>query len=180
MPGQFVTIIGAAGGLGHLAIQYAKAMGMIVIAADVGEEKLSFCKTAGADYVIDSRNNDMSSFINQITEGGSHGVVIFATHASAFKVSQDICRRKGVIVCVAIPSGNFEVSIVDIVLKRITLRGSIVGTREDMREAFKFAERGLVKCLIQVEPFSQVQKVINDLRDGKVVGRVVLNYSKEG
>lgn len=174
-PGQYITIIGAAGGLGHLAVQYAKAMGMIPIAVDVGQDKLNFCLSLGASYAFDAKRSDLSSAISEITGGGCHGVLCLATSPSAFKLGVGLCRRKGTLVLVGLPSGGFDLNIFEIVLKRITVRGSIVGTREDLKEAFGFVERGQVKCTIQVEPFSKVGDVFNNLREGKIQGRVVLD-----
>lgn len=81
-PGQFVVIIGAAGGLGHLGIQYAKAMGMIPIALDVGEDKLEFCKSLGAAFAFDAKRPDLAAVVHEVTGGGTHGVLCLATNAS--------------------------------------------------------------------------------------------------
>jgi len=161
--------------LGHLAVQYAKAMGMVPIAVDVGQEKLDFCLSLGATYAFDAKRADLASAITEVTGGGCHGVLCLATSPSAFKLGVGLCRRKGTLVLVGLPSGGFDLSIFEVVLKRITVRGSIVGTREDMREAFGFVERGQVKCTIQVEPFDKVGDVFNDLRLGKIQGRIVLD-----
>lgn len=176
-PGQYITIIGAAGGLGHLAVQYAKAMGMIPIAVDVGQDKLDFCLSLGAAHAFDAKRADLSQAISEVTHGGCHGVLCLATNAAAFKLGVGLCRRKGTLVIVGLPPGGFDLSIFEVVLKRITVRGSIVGTREDMREAFGFVERGEVKCAIKVEPFEKVGEVFNDLRAGKIQGRVVLDLT---
>lgn len=64
-PGDFVTIIGAAGGLGHLAIQYGKAMGLRVIAMDVGDDKLKYCEGLGAEFVVDASSPDAAATVRQ-------------------------------------------------------------------------------------------------------------------
>lgn len=140
-PGQFCTIIGAGGGLGHLAVQYAKAMGMIPIAIDVGESKLHLCHSLGAAHTIDGTSHDIVEKINDLTGGGSHGVLVLAASPSTYKLGVDICRSLGTVVAVSLPAGEFTVPIFDVVLKRITIRGSIVGTRQDAIEAFEFVER---------------------------------------
>lgn len=174
-PGQFVTIIGAAGGLGHLAIQYAKAMGLRVIALDVDAEKLKFCVELGAEFVVNICQTDAAGQVLAITNGGSHGIVVLATHPSAFQAAMSMCRPKGTIVCVGLPTGSFPVPIFDTVLKRLTIRGSIVGTRQDLQEALDFASRGLIKCSVTMDTLDNINNVFDRLRKGEIEGRVVLN-----
>jgi propanol-preferring alcohol dehydrogenase len=177
-PGEFVTIVGAAGGLGHLSIQYAKAMGMIVIAVDVGQDKLDFCLLHGADYGVDAKDPEATKKIMDITVGGSHGVLCLATNIRAFETAVTFCRRKGTFVCVALPGGEFHLPLIEVVLKRVTIRGSIVGTRQDAKEAIAFAERGQVHCIVERQPFENVAEVYNNLRAGKVQGRIVLEFAE--
>jgi len=177
-PGQFVAIIGAAGGLGHLAIQYAKAMGLRVIALDVGREKLDYCKSLGADRCIDSKESSqtISQLVQDFTSGGCHGVLCLAPQKAAFDQSILLCRRRGTIVCVGLPSGSFEIPVIDTVLRGITVRGSIVGTRQDNIEALEFAARGLVKCDIEKASLDDVNKVIDRVRKCQVKGRIVFEF----
>lgn len=177
-PGEFMSIIGAGGGLGHLAIQYAKAMGMRPIAVDVGLEKKQLCLDLGAELYVDAlatSTNNPTDIINQYTDGGSHGVLCLATNPKAFQLAINSCRRKGCVVCCGLPPGNFDTPIFDIVLKRVTIRGSIVGTRKDMTEALDFANRGLVKCHIETAALDDVDAVYTKMREGKINGRVVIN-----
>lgn len=152
-PGQFVSIVGAAGGLGHLAVQYAKAMGFRPIAVDVGAQKKKSCMDTGAEYFVDASQPNAVAEINEYTSGGSHGVLCLATNSKAFETSVNICRRKGCVVCVGLPPGGFPTPIFDVVLKRVTIRGSIVGTRQDMVEALDFAARGAVHWYVQFHCF---------------------------
>jgi len=175
-PGEFVTVIGAAGGLGHLAVQYAKAMGMRVIAMDVGQKKLDYAKSLGAEFAFDATSPTAIQQINDVTHGGSHGVVCLATHPSVFKTAVSICRRKGTAVLVGLPNASFELPIVEVVLKRVTVRGSIVGTRVDAQEALSFASRGLVKCDVKTVKLDDINMVIDNLREGKIEGRVVVEF----
>jgi propanol-preferring alcohol dehydrogenase len=140
--GDFVTIIGAGGGLGHLAIQYAKAMGLRVIAIDVGDDKMKYCMGLGAEFAVDASKPDAAAQVMKYTKGGSHVVCCFATNPKAFKLSIDVSRRLGTVVAVGLPAGDFSCPVFDIVLKRVTICGSIVGDRQDMKEAISFASRG--------------------------------------
>lgn len=175
-PGQFVGIVGAGGGLGHLAVQYAKAMGLRPIALDVGHAKEKYCKSIGAEFYVDATSPDAVQKVMDFTDGGAHGVVCLATSAPAFKVATDICRRKGCVVCCGLPPGTFPTSIFDIVLKRVTVRGSIVGTRQDLVEALDFADRGLVKCTVQTKRLSEINDIFTRLRKGQIEGRTVIKF----
>lgn len=174
-PGQFITIVGAAGGLGHLGLQYSKAMGLRPIAIDVGDHA-KYCKKEGAEFYVDAKDPAAVEKVMEYTDGGSHGVLCLATSPSAFKMSTDICRRKGCLVCCGLPPGDFPTPIFDIVLKRVTIRGSIVGTREDLREALDFGARGMVKCSVQTKKIDSVNEIYNKMREGKVEGRYVLKF----
>ena len=174
-PGEWVVISGA-GGLGHIAIQYAKAMGLHVAAVDVGEDKLALAVKLGADIVVNAKLVDPAANI-QKEIGGAHGVLVTAVSPIAFRQAVGMLRRHGTCVLVGLPPGDFPVSIFDIVLNRYTLRGSIVGTREDLDEALAFAAEGKVKATIEQLPLESINDVFARLKEGKVNGRVVLKIT---
>ena len=172
-PGEWVVISGA-GGLGHIAIQYAKAMGLHVAAVDVGDDKLALAGQLGADITINAKLQDPAEKI-QKEIGGAHGVIVTAVSPIAFKQAVGMLRRHGTCVLVGLPPGDFQVSIFDVVLNRYTLRGSIVGTRQDLQEALAFAAQGKVKATIEQQPLESINAVFARLKEGKINGRVVLN-----
>ena len=172
-PGEWIAVSGI-GGLGHIAIQYAKAMGLHVVALDVSEEKLSLARSLGAELAIDARAPDAAAQVIRETEGGAHGVLVTAVSPPAFAQALHLVRRKGTISLVGLPPGDFATPIFDVVLKRITLRGSIVGSREDLAEAIDFAAEGKVKAHIHRRRLEEINEVFADLKDGKVDGRIVL------
>lgn len=176
--GEFITILGAGGGLGHMAVQYANAMGMRVIGVDIGDEKLALVKSLGAEIVLDARNPDMVEQALAYTHGGSHAVLCLATALPALKSSMELVRVGGTIVLIGLPKGEMPVNIVDMVLKGITLKGSLVGTRQDLKEALDFAARGKVKPHVYVCDTHEINNVMNQLRRGDVKGRIVLDLSK--
>src|SRR3546814_266410 len=137
-PGEWIAISGL-GGLGHVAVQYAKAMGLHVVALDVAAEKLALARSLGADVAIDARAPDAAAQVIKATGGGAHGVLVTAVSPVAFAQALGLVRRKGTISLVGLPPGDFATPIFDVVLKRITLRGSIVGGRKDLAEALAFA-----------------------------------------
>ena len=171
-PGEWVVISGV-GGLGHIAIQYAKAMGLHVAAVDLGPEKMALARKLGAEITVDARTQDPPAEV-QKQIGGAHGVLVTAVSPVAFKQAMGMLRRGGTCVLNGLPPGEFPVSIFDVVLNRYTLRGSIVGTRMDLDEALAFAAEGKVKATIEVVPLESINDVLERLKKGQVIGRVVL------
>ena len=171
-PGEWVAISGI-GGLGHVAVQYAKAMGFHVAAIDVDETKLSLASRLGADLTV---NCGEEGAVDQlVTEtGGMHGVLVTAVSTSAFAQAIAMTRRRGTVALVGLPPGEFPTPIFPVVLKRITLRGSIVGTRQDLAESIAFAAEGKVRTNVSVEPLEAVNDVFDRMIAGKIEGRVVL------
>ena len=170
--GEWVAISGV-GGLGHVAVQYAKAMGFSVAALDVDESKLELARILGADLTVDCGNGDAVKELVKQT-GGMHGVLVTAVSTVAFSQAIGIVRRKGTIVLNGLPPGDFPTPVLPVVLKRITLRGSIVGTREDLAEALAFAAAGKVKAQVSVEPLDAVNDVFERMEAGRINGRIVL------
>jgi propanol-preferring alcohol dehydrogenase len=176
-PGEWVAISGV-GGLGHVAIQYAKAMGLHVAALDIAPEKLALAKAAGADLAVDARSPDAVADVLKATDGGAHGVLVTAVSPPAFSQALRLVRRKGTVSLVGLPPGEFSMPIFDVVLKRITVRGSIVGTRRDLDEAIMFAAEGKVRAEIKKAPLDSINTIFADLKAGKVEGRMVLDFSQ--
>ena len=172
-PGEWIAISGI-GGLGHVAIQYARAMGLHVVALDVTEEKLALARKIGADLAINARDADAANQVVKMTGGGAHGVLVTAVSPPAFAQALELVRRKGTISLVGLPPGNFPTPIFDVVLKRITLRGSIVGTRKDLAEAIEFAAEGKVRAHIHKAKLEDINSVFSALKAGNVDGRMVL------
>jgi alcohol dehydrogenase, propanol-preferring len=177
-PGEWIAISGV-GGLGHLAIQYAKAMGLHVCAVDVDEGKLAHAKRLGAEVVVDARTGDPAAAVKKATGGGAHGVLITAPSLGAFKQGVGMTRKRGTCVLVGIPPGEFPVPLFEVVANCITIRGSFVGTREDMAEALAFAVDGKVKADIELQPLSAINQVFDRLQHGDVASRVVLDFVPE-
>ena len=172
-PGEWVVISGI-GGLGHVAVQYAKAMGLHVAALDVSEDKLQLARALGADLAVNCATDDAVQAVQDATGGGAHGVLVTAVSRAAFSQAIACARRRGTIALVGLPPGDFPTPIFDVVLKRITGRGSIVGTRRDLAEALAFAAEGKVKTTVKVEPLEAGNDVFDRLRAGHVEGRIVL------
>jgi propanol-preferring alcohol dehydrogenase len=175
-PGEWVAISGI-GGLGHVAIQYARAMGLHVIALDVAEDKLALARSLGAELAVDASKPDAVEKVLAKTSGGAHGVLVTAVSRAAFSQALQLVRRKGTVSLVGLPPGDFATPIFDVVLKRITIRGSIVGTRKDLAEAVQFASEGKVKAHIHKARLEDINGVFAKLAEGRVDGRIVLDLA---
>ena len=175
-PGEWVVVSGV-GGLGHLAIQYAKAMGLHVCAVDIDDGKLAHAKRLGADAVVNAKDGDPIAAVIKATGGGAHGVLITAPSLGAFKQGVGMTRKCGTCVLVGLPPGEFPTPLFDLVANCITIRGSFVGNRRDMAEALAFAADGKVKADIELQPLSAINNVFQRLAHGDVPSRVVLEFS---
>jgi alcohol dehydrogenase, propanol-preferring len=177
-PGQWVAVLGI-GGLGHIAVQYAKAMGMRVAAVDVAVDKLRLAKSLGAEVTVDATKGDPVAKI-QSAIGGAHGAIVTAVAGRAFEQSIGMLRPGGTVAYIGLPGGKgdeIRTSISAITNWELSVRGSNVGTRLDLNEAVDFAARGLVKAKIRTAPLAQINKVLDQMRAGKIVGRVVLKIA---
>jgi propanol-preferring alcohol dehydrogenase len=173
-PGEWVVISGI-GGLGQVAVQYAKAMGLKVVAIDIAEDKLKLARAAGADHAVNALSADAVDSVLRDTGGGAHGVLVTAVSTAAFAQALKMVRRKGTVSLVGLPPGEFPTPIFDVVLKRITVRGSIVGTRRDLDEAIAFAADGKVRSEITKAPLADINAIFDRMKSGKIDGRMVLD-----
>ena len=171
-PDDWVVISGV-GGLGHVAVQYAIAMGYRVIAVDVAGDKLDLARALGAEITLNARLVDPADEVQRLV-CGAHGALVTAVSPTAFTQAIGMLRRGGTVALVGLPPGNFETPIFDVVLKRLTIRGSIVGTRADLVEALDFAARGKVRATFETQPLEAINDVFARLESGDINGRVVL------
>ena len=177
-PGQWVAIYGA-GGLGNLAIQYAKKVfNARVVAVDINQDKLDLAKESGADLVVNGKEvEDVAGYIQEKT-GGTHSAVVTAVSKVAFNQAIDSVRAGGIVVAVGLPSEYMDLSIVKTVLDGIRVVGSLVGMRKDLEEAFDFGAQGLVVPVVETVPVDTAVKVFDQMEKGKIQGRKVLDFTK--
>ena len=173
--GEWIAISGV-GGLGHLGIQYAKVMGLQVCAIDIDDGKLAHAKRLGADFTINAKAGDPVAALKKETGGGAHGVLITAPSLAAFKQGVEMTRKLGTCVLVGLPPGDFPVPLFGVVANCVTIRGSFVGTREDMAEALAFAAQGKVKADIELQPLTAINRIFDRLQHGDVAARVVIDF----
>jgi len=178
--GQWIAIWGASGGLGHLAIQYAKALGLLVLAVETTEEKATYCRSIGADRIVLSTHSNLVEEMKRATDGeGPHGSLVLAPARAAFENAVGSSRRGGHIVLVGLPRDDYmSICISDIIMKRLTISGSLVGTRQDMIEALDFAARGLVRCDVEVKSIRSINESLKLLESFEFKGRIVIDLKE--
>ncbi|MTI18868.1 alcohol dehydrogenase AdhP [Rhodobacteraceae bacterium RKSG542] len=172
-PGDTVVISGI-GGLGHIAIQYAKAMGRHVIAVDISEDKMKLAREMGADATINALEVDPVKEVQKLC-GGADGILVTAVSPKAFSQALGMLGKRGTMSLVGLPPGTFDLDIFGTVLNRKTIRGSIVGTRMDLAECLQFAGEGAVKVHYTTEPLENINDIFSRMRAGKIDGRIVMN-----
>lgn len=174
-PGQWLVIFGL-GGLGNLALQYAKnVFGAKVIAVDIQADQLAFAEEMGADVVINSATEDAALRIQEKV-GGAHAAVVTAVARQAFNAAVDGVRAGGRVVAVGLPPESMDLSIPRLVLDGIQVVGSLVGTREDLTEAFQFGAEGQVVPKTQPRKIEEINEIFAEMAAGKIQGRMVIEF----
>ncbi|SFT40325.1 alcohol dehydrogenase AdhP [Halomonas saccharevitans] len=174
-PGQWVVISGI-GGLGHMAVQYARAMGLNVAAVDIDDAKLALAERLGAAVTVNAMQTDPAAYIKKAI-GGAHGALVTAVSPKAFDQAQGMLRRGGTLVLNGLPPGDFPLPIFGTVLNGLTIRGSIVGTRQDLQESLDFAGEGKVKATVATDRLENINDVFQRMIEGRIEGRVVLDMT---
>lgn len=172
--GQRVAVFGI-GGLGHLAVQLAKARGAEVIAVDVAEEKLALARQCGADHTINAATLPAYKEIKKL--GGAHVVMVTSGSKAAYETALRSLRRGGTLSIVGMAPEPINLSTVAMVSGEYRIVASAVGTRQDLREVLQLAAEGKVKCHIEQRSFEQVGLILNEMEQGKLLGRVVMTFA---
>ena len=171
-PAETVAVFGI-GGLGHLAVQYARIAGAFVIAVDVRDDKLAMATELGADHVVNAQHTDPVAAI--LALGGADVAVALAASPASFDQAFRSLRRGGRLVCVAMPAddGAINVPIFDMVIGGKSLIGSIVGTRNDLADVFALHAAGRTTVVIADRKLDEVNEAMTEVVTGEVVARVV-------
>lgn len=176
-PGQWIAIYGL-GGLGNLALQYAKnVFNAKVIAIDVNDEQLKLATKMGADLAINSRTEDAAKIVQE-KAGGAHAAVVTAVAKAAFNSAVDAVRAGGRVVAVGLPPESMSLDIPRLVLDGIEVVGSLVGTRQDLTEAFQFAAEGKVVPKVALRPLEDINTIFTEMEEGKIRGRMVIDFRR--
>jgi len=173
-PSDLVAIFGI-GGLGHLAMQYARIAGGSVAAVDLVDEKLELAKTLGAEYLVNAREKDPAEEIRRL--GGADSAIVLAVSPKAFEQAFRSLRRGGTLVFVALPADNYvQIPIFETVLNGIKLVGSIVGTRVDLSEVFELHAAGKTRVIYETRKLEEVNEAFEEVEKGQVKARLVFKF----
>ncbi|KAF8713663.1 Alcohol dehydrogenase GroES-like domain, partial [Rhizoctonia solani] len=179
-PGDIVVIPGAGGGLGHLAIQYAvNGFGLRVIAVDTGDHKKELCLKLGAETFIDFKETDniVEDVIRAADGAGVHAAIVTSGLTAVYSQSLQYLRRGGTLVAVGV-SGKIEIDMASTIPRNIKIKTVYVGNREEARQALDMLARGRIQTTGRVEPLSKLPEVFDEMEEGKLAGRIVLDLWK--
>lgn len=178
VPSERVAVFGI-GGLGHLAVQYARLVGAEVIAVDVVDEKLSLATKLGADHTVNAARHDPVAAIRAL--GGADVVIVLSVAPTVFAQSFAALNRGGRLVLVSLPrDGDFTLPVFDTVLNGQSVIGSIVGTREDLAEVFRLHALGRTTVIAQSRQLDDVEEAMEDVLKGAVPARLVFDLRSTG
>jgi propanol-preferring alcohol dehydrogenase len=176
LPNKPIAIVGAAGGLGHYAVQIAKTFGYKVLGVDVGQEKVEFIKSIGADWAVDAAEAEKFA-LEKLR--GVYASLIFSSRIAGFQLGMKLIRRGGLYICVGMPAlseGGISITPLELLMRSPLMMPSAVGTVDDMRSVVQFAAEGKLKTHVsRYLKLSEINETLEDLAEGKFTGRAVVN-----
>jgi alcohol dehydrogenase, propanol-preferring len=172
LPGQSVALFGM-GGLGHLAIQYARHLGLRVAAVDVSESKLEMARALGADLAVLAENAGRTL---QKQWGGADAAIVLTGAAVAIQQAFRSLKRTGTLIASGLSTSQYELPMVDTVLKGISIRGSYLGTREGLQEVFRLAQAGIGCAHVETYGLEETPALLEKMRRGEILGRAVIVF----
>ncbi|MHB8546339.1 MAG: alcohol dehydrogenase [Nitrosotalea sp.] len=176
-PADNVAIVGA-GGLGLMAIQLAKAVtGARIISMDIDDEKLKVAKQNGADFTINSKNQDVTKSIMELTNNlGVDAIIDFVNASKTVETDMQILRRRARVVLVGLFGGSLQLNLVTMPTRAYKIIGSYTGSLTDMIELVSLARRGIIKPVVSNRfKLDQATEALTMLKEGKIVGRGIIN-----
>ena len=181
LPGEWVVVVGAGGGLGQYAVQYALARGARVVGVDGGREKRELIEGFGARFVDFRETSDTLAKVLELTDGGAHACIVAAASAGAFAHAASYLRIGGTMCLIGIPpgGGKIETTVAEIVIKGIKIQGNLVGSLKECLDAVELVRTGIVKPKAYVRPFRDLPQVYEELERGDIAGRVVLKVGED-
>lgn len=172
-----VVLVSGIGGLGHLALQYARIFGGTTVAVDVTDEKLQLAKDLGADVVLDARTDDVVAEVAKL--GGADVAIGLAVSQESFDTAYRALRRGGRLVLVAMPAGGvMEIPVFDLVVGGKSVIGSIVGTRADLAEVFELHRLGRTQVIYETRRLEEVNESFEEVLSGRVGARLVFDMAE--
>jgi propanol-preferring alcohol dehydrogenase len=170
-PGQRLAVFGV-GGLGHLAVQIGQGLGAIVTAIDISDEKLAHARSLGASATLNAGTVNVVKELRRA--GGVHAALVTSAAKAAYDTAFRCVRPTGMLLVVGLPSESLCFPPIQMAALEVRIQASSVGTRDDLRAVLAMAAAGKVRCQVTTRPLEQVNEVLEQLRRGKVSGRIVL------
>ena len=170
-PGQRVAVFGV-GGLGHLAVQMAKAFGAEVLALDVSDDKLALARELGAAQTFDVTGADVHKQVRKL--GGAHVAVVTSAAKAAYDLALRCLRPGGTLAVVGLPPEPLTFQALALVGGEYRIVSASVGTRDDLRATLDLAVAGRLRCRVDEAPLAEVNGVFERMRKGAISGRMVL------
>jgi propanol-preferring alcohol dehydrogenase len=173
-PGQRLAIFGI-GGLGHLAVQIARELGAEITAIDVAEEKLQLAESLGAAHSLNAASTNVAKALR--AKGGVHVALVTSAAKAAYDTAFACVRPTGTLLAVGLPAENLGFPAILMAAKEIRIQASAVGTRQDVKDVLALAGSGRIRCHASARPLSEVNQVMNQMREGRIAGRIALSFS---
>ena len=170
MPGQRLAVFGI-GGLGHLAVQFGRALGAEVTAVDISDSKLELARSFGATQTFNAATTDVAKELRR--KGGVHVTLVTSAAKAAYDMAFFCLRPTGTLLVVGLPAQNICFPPILMAGSEIRIQASAVGTRKDVFDVLAMAAAGQVRCQVTTRPLDQVNQVLDQLRKGEVSGRIV-------
>jgi propanol-preferring alcohol dehydrogenase len=171
VPGQRLAVFGI-GGLGHLAVQFARAFGAEVTAIDISPEKLELARSFGASDTLNAASTDAAKQLRR--RGGIHVSLVTSAAKAAYDTAFSCLRPGGTLLVVGLPAENICFPPILMAAREVRIHASTVGTRQDLREVLAMAAAGKIRCHVAKRPLAEANEALDLLRQGKVSGRIVL------
>jgi propanol-preferring alcohol dehydrogenase len=172
--GDWLAIFGI-GGLGQLAIQFARLAGLRVAAIDIAAEKLAIAKTLGAELTIDATADNPAKALKKSIEG-AQAAISFVASAAAIRGAFNGLRRGGALVLVGLETESFELPLVDVVLKAIRIQGSFLGRQQELQTIFALASEQKIHLQTETCALEDLPQMIERMETGQLKGRAVVRF----
>lgn len=173
LQGQRLAIFGI-GGLGHLAVQIGKELGAEITAIDIADEKLRLAESLGAANGLNATSTNVAKELR--AKGGVHVALVTSAAKAAYDMAFACVRQTGTLLAVGLPPENICFPPILMAAKEVRIQASAVGTRQDLHEVLALADKGTIRCHVATRPLAEVNLVLNQLRKGKISGRVALSF----
>lgn len=175
-PGQWLAIVGC-GGLGQLATQYGKAMGLNVIGIDINDATMEVCKQQGADAVFNSRTNkDYVEELKKLTKGGAHAVAVFSDADAAYAHAPEVLRVNGLLMVVGLPKSPLTISTMDLVLGKYRIKAESTSIPQRMKKAVDFTVKHNIVPEVEYRKLEELSQMCDDMRAGKATKRMAVVF----